>query len=88
MGAGPIGTIYVATEGAITIERADGVRHVLHPGDSILIAEGEALAVRNDGDGAAAMILITPPATRSARRAASPGKHAGYRNDAAIPVRD
>ena len=61
MSAGPIGKIYVATEGAITIEQADGSRHLLHTGDSIFIAAGEARAVRNDSGKPAAMIVITPP---------------------------
>lgn len=61
MGAGPIGKVYVATEGAITIEQADGARHVLHPGDSIFIAPDEARAVLNQSGGPAAMIVITPP---------------------------
>ena len=63
MGAGSFGKVYVVTEGAITIEQADGARHVLHPGDSIFIATGEARAVRNDSGGVAAMIVVTPPPT-------------------------
>ena len=62
MGAGSVGKVYVVTEGAITIEQADGVRHVLGAGDSIFIAAGEARAVLNDGGRPAAMIVITPPA--------------------------
>ena len=62
MGAGPIGKVYVVTEGAVTIEQSDGVRHVLEPGDSVFIAAGEARAVRNEGSDAAAMIVVTPPA--------------------------
>ncbi len=61
MGAGPIGKVYVVTEGAITIEQADGVRHLLQPGDSIFIAAGEARAVLNDSGAPAAMIVVTPP---------------------------
>lgn len=61
MSAGPIGKVYVVTQGAITIEQADGVRHLLHPGDSIFIAAGEARAVLNDGGEPAAMIVVTPP---------------------------
>lgn len=61
MGAGPIGKVYVVTEGAITIEQASGARYVLHPGDSIFIAPDEARAVRNESGGPAAMIVITPP---------------------------
>lgn len=62
MGAGPIGKIYVVIEGALTVEQADGVRHVLRPGDSIFIGVGEARAIRNEGGEPAAMIVITPPA--------------------------
>ncbi len=61
MGAGPFSKIYVVTEGALTIERADGLRHVLSPGDSIFIAPGEARAMRNDSGAPAAMMVVTPP---------------------------
>lgn len=61
MGAGTIGKIYVVAEGVLTIEQSDGVRHDLGVGDSIFIAAGEARAVLNLGDVAAAMIVITPP---------------------------
>ena len=61
MSAGPTGKIYVATEGALTIEQADGRRHHLRTGDSVFIAPGEPRAVRNDSDQAAVMIVITPP---------------------------
>lgn len=61
MGAGPFGKIYVVTEGTLTVEQDDGVRHILHPGDSIFIAAGEARAMRNEGVAPAAMIVVTPP---------------------------
>ena len=61
MGAGTFGKVYVVTEGALTIEQADGLRHVLHPGDSIFISTGEARAMRNESGGPAAMIVVTPP---------------------------
>lgn len=61
MGAGSFGKVYVVTQGAIVIEQADGARHVLHPGDSIFIAAGEARAVRNESSAVAAMIVVTPP---------------------------
>lgn len=64
MGAGAIGKVYVVVEGSITIEQADGARHVLGAGDSIFIAAGEARAVRNEGQSPAAMIVITPPVPR------------------------
>ena len=60
MGAGPIGKVYVITEGALTIEQGDGTRHVLHAGDSIFIPAGEARAIMNECGRAAAMIVITP----------------------------
>lgn len=63
MGAGAIGKVYVITEGTLTIEQPDGVRHVLHAFDSIHIAPGEARAIRNDSGAAATMIVITPPLT-------------------------
>lgn len=63
MGAGAIGKVYVVTQGALTIEQADGVRHVLHAMDSIFIAAGEARAIRNDSGADAMMIVITPPAS-------------------------
>ena len=63
MGAGTIGKVYVVTEGALIIEQADGVRHILCPGDSIFISAGEARAVRNESGLPAAMIVITPPTT-------------------------
>ena len=62
MGAGPTGKVYVVTEGVITIERADGVRHVLGTGDSVFIAAGEARGVSSESGASAAMIVITPPA--------------------------
>ena len=64
MGAGPTGKIYVVTEGALTIEQADGTRHVLHVGDSVFIAAGEARAMANESGRPAAMIVVTPAPTR------------------------
>lgn len=60
MDAGTIGKVYVVTDGAITIEQKDGVRHVLQRFDSVFIPPGEARAVFNEGDAPAAMIVITP----------------------------
>ncbi len=60
MEAGPAGKIYVVTQGAITIEQADGARHVLRPNDSIFIPAGEARAVLNESGTPAAMIVILP----------------------------
>ena len=61
MESGPIGRIYVVTQGAITIEQADGVRHVLLQYDSIFIPAGEARAVLNESGAPAAMIVLMPP---------------------------
>ncbi|WP_374943768.1 cupin domain-containing protein [Sphingomonas sp.] len=77
MGAGPIGKIYVVTEGTITIEQVDGVRHILPAGDSIFIATGEARAVLNDSGAPAAMIVITPTAM-SQRGRPAPRAHAAH----------
>lgn len=60
MDAAPIGKVYVVTEGTITIEQQDGMRHILQHLDSIFIPAGEARAVFNESGGAAAMIVITP----------------------------
>ena len=62
MGAGPIGKVYVVTQGALVMEQADGVRHVLVEGDSVFIAADEARAVLNETGEPAAMIVVTPPA--------------------------
>ena len=64
MGAGPIGKVYVVTEGALTIEQEDGTRHVLHVGDSVFIAAGEARAIVNESGRPAAIIVVTPAPTR------------------------
>ena len=61
MDTGTFGKVYVVTEGAVTIEQGDGVRHVLHTGDSVYVANGEARAVLNESGEPAAMIVITPP---------------------------
>lgn len=64
MGAGPIGKVYVLTEGSLVIEQADGARHVLHALDSIFIPAGEPRAIRNESGAPATMIVITPPVPR------------------------
>ena len=63
MDTSSIGKIYVVTEGAITIERKDGTRHVLQRRDSVFIPAGEARAVRNDSGGVVEIIVITPTPT-------------------------
>ncbi len=64
MDAAAIGKIYVVTEGEITIEQADGIRHQLSVGDSIFVPAREPRAVLNDSGKAAAMIVITPAPPR------------------------
>ena len=64
MSAGAFDRVYVVTEGAITIEQDDGTRHILHVGDSIFIAAGEARAVINESGRPAAMIVVTPAPAR------------------------
>jgi len=59
--AGPIGKVYVVTQGTLTIAQADGTRHVLQQWDSIFIAAHEARAVINDSGAPAAIIVVTPP---------------------------
>ena len=61
MDAADIGKVYVATEGTLIVEQADGVRHVLTPLDSIFVPAGEARAVRNESGAVATMVVITPP---------------------------
>ncbi|MEO6041674.1 MAG: cupin domain-containing protein [Croceibacterium sp.] len=61
MDAGSSGKVYIVTEGAITIEQADGQRHVLNPLDSIYVPAGVSRAVANESGGTAAMIVVTPP---------------------------
>ena len=61
MEAGPIGKIYVVTEGALTIIQEDGLRHRLCQWDSVFIPAGEPRAVENDSGAPAAIIVVTPP---------------------------
>lgn len=67
MGAGPIGKVYIVTEGVLTVEQVDGTRHRLGVGDSVFVAPDEARAVRNEGEIAAAMIVVTPAPLRDPR---------------------
>ncbi len=60
MDAAAIGKVYVVTEGEITIEQANGTRHVLRLWDSIFIPAGEGRSVLNESGVAASMIVITP----------------------------
>lgn len=61
MKAGPIGKIYVVSQGTLTVEQADGNRHRLEQWDSIFIARNEARSVINDSGAPAAIIVVTPP---------------------------
>jgi quercetin dioxygenase-like cupin family protein len=60
MDAGPVGKIYVALEGEISIELADGRVEILRKLDSCFIASGTARAIRNDGNDVAAMLVVLP----------------------------
>src|ERR1700761_4503257 len=60
MDAGPLEKIYVVLSGEVTIELADGSRHVLKAMDSCHIPPGEARAIRNDRNEMASMIVIMP----------------------------
>ena len=62
MGAGPTGKVYVVTQGALTIQGADGASSVLQVGDSVFVLPNEPRALSNEGDTPAAIIVITPPA--------------------------
>lgn len=61
MDTGTFGKIYVVTEGRLTIEQGNGVKHVLDAGDSIYVATGEARAVLNESGEPAEMLVVTPP---------------------------
>jgi glyoxylate utilization-related uncharacterized protein len=65
MDAGTFGKIYVVTQGALTVEQEDGVRHILRERDSIFIAPGEARSIINDSGQPAAIIVVTPAPTKS-----------------------
>jgi quercetin dioxygenase-like cupin family protein len=60
MDVAPIGKVYIVTEGALTIEQADGARHILRTYDSVFVPPGEARAVLNESGAPAAMIVIPP----------------------------
>ena len=61
MAVAPIGKVYVVVEGAMTLEQADGTRHVLRPGDSVFVPANEARALVNDTDTRAIVLVIKPP---------------------------
>jgi quercetin dioxygenase-like cupin family protein len=60
MEAAPVGNVYVVAEGVLTVEEADGMRHVLTQGDSVFVPANEARAVVNNSDKSAALIVIAP----------------------------
>lgn len=61
MEAGTFSKIYVVTAGFLTIEQADGTRHLLNHLDSIFIPAGEARSVINESNETASIIVVTPP---------------------------
>ena len=61
MAAAPIGKIYLVLRGAITVEQADGMRHVLRQGDSVFVQANEARALANEGSTSAIILVIKPP---------------------------
>jgi quercetin dioxygenase-like cupin family protein len=61
MAAAPIGKIYLVLEGAITLEQADGRRHVLRQGDSVFVPPNEARALENKSATSAIILVIKPP---------------------------
>ena len=66
MDRGAVDKIYIVTEGSLSILQEDGMRHVLHVGDSIFIPTGEGRAVVNDSGRAASMVVVTPGAGAAA----------------------
>lgn len=60
MDVGALEKIYVVLAGEVTIELADGTRHVLQQLDSCHIPGGEARAIRNDGNSVATMLVMMP----------------------------
>jgi quercetin dioxygenase-like cupin family protein len=61
MSVAPIGKIYLVLEGAITLEQADGKRHVLRSGDSVYVPAHEARALVNETGVPAIILVIKPP---------------------------
>ncbi len=62
MDAGALEKIYVILSGEVTVELADGTRHVLRTLDSCHIPSGESRAIRNDGNDVATMLVVMPHA--------------------------
>ena len=65
MDSGPLEKIYVILGGEVTVELANGTKHVLRAMDSCHIPAGEARAIRNQGNEMATMLVVMPhPGTR------------------------
>jgi quercetin dioxygenase-like cupin family protein len=60
MDASPLEKVYVVLAGEVTVELADGSKHVLQQMDSCYIPGGEARAVRNYGNDVATMLVVMP----------------------------
>src|SRR5277367_4476394 len=60
MDVGALEKIYVILSGEVTVELADGTRHLLRALDSCHIPSGEARAIRNDGNHVATMLVVMP----------------------------
>src|SRR5580692_10001999 len=60
--AGALEKIYVILSGEVTVELADGTRHVLRPLDSCHLPSGEPRAIRNEGNDVATMLVVMPHA--------------------------
>jgi glyoxylate utilization-related uncharacterized protein len=60
MDAGALEKIYVILSGEVTVELADGARHVLRALDSCHIPPGEARAIRNESNHIATMLVVMP----------------------------
>ena len=58
MDAGALEKIYVVLEGEVTVQLADGTRHVLKALDSCHIPGGEARAIRNEANTVATMLVV------------------------------
>ena len=58
--APPVGKIYVVLEGEVSIELADGKKHVLCKHDSCYLAPNEARAIKNEQNAVASMLVVIP----------------------------
>lgn len=60
MSASPEAKIYVVVDGQLTVVLGSGERTVLKALDSCLIEANEAREVRNEGDVASSLLVLTP----------------------------